>query len=761
MSPNRTSESAGTRRLPWLNQPIGYALHFCAVSLVLLPLCLAGVGALVEGFVYKPAYNPHFHVKWMPISALIAAPFILVRVLWRWPQHLRKLEILIYLVQTIAYSIAVGQSVIVGQSYYIANSGVRDLLTTDSTGVDLFNSIKDEDGVWNWLDHAVGTLYSSDARRGYTARALKNTRIIVATSIKIRQHRVTPVCCSPFFNMAFSNGQDECYPLYSRDAESKADYGTNLTFQYSDKATSTSSGYDLDPYSYTMDGAFGTYPLAGFTTYFPTGILRKTALNQLRAMRDSNWIDPQTRSVSVELALMSPDYIKKPIWAAATFLIERDHIGRFAPYPPSVHFNFFDINKASVEQSGGKPLTTCRNLSFPLAVNANTTFSAADNFTGSSSFNVCNVNEPGPAVVFLYAAILPFVIYTLFNAVMGLLDNWRAFIRQPFNLTNLAWASLLLVVLGYYMAVARATECSFIFERQATFSGVGNDTVEGLLSERPPRNEFVPLADLLTNSKRFLAISIFVHFFNSLRFLVRLKSLGIMVRTLYFAGSALFSFSISFLAMFFGFVLMFYYIYSLDVESFQSVPRTIATLWLGMLGEVQLTAELWRARDWTISLFILFTFTSVFVLLTMIISIISEAHQKAQQEARSERSPPDSQIRGGTQDALPRTSAANAIPGAAAVNSDFTNLVSESDIINSAVNKWKEVRLRGKTAQVSPYDDQVALQDTATNACGQSSTDLTQPTADAQSLASLYQTAHEQQAHTQNSNPIQNATSAV
>ena len=710
----RHAEAAAKRRVPWMKRPAGYALHFCVVTVILLPLCLSGLGALVERLLYQPAYNPHFHVKWMPISALIAAPLILVRVLWRWPEHLRKLEISIYLVQTIAYSIAVGQSVIVGQSYYIANSGVRDLLTTDSRGVDLFNGIKDEDGVWNWLDHAIGTLYSSDSRRGYTTRGLKNARVMVVTSIKVRQHRVTPVCCSPFFNMAFSNGDDECYPLYSLGAESTADYGTNLTFKHSDETTRTSSGHTLSPYSYFMEGAFASYPLAGFITYFPPGILRATALNQLSAMRDSNWIDPQTRSISVELALISPDYIKKPIWAAATFLIERDHIGRFAPYPPSVHFNFWEINKASLEQAGGKPLNTCRNLTFPLAVNANTTYTAAKNFTGSPMVDVCTINEPGPSVVFLYAAILPFVIYILFNTVMGLLDNWRAFIRQPFNWTDLVWTSLLLAVLGYYMAVSQITECSFAFVRQDTFAGLGNDTVEGLLSERPPRNEFVPLAALLTDSRRLLAISIFVHFFNSLRFLVRLKSLGIMVRTLYFAGSALFSFSISFLAMFFGFVLMFYYIYSLDSESFQSVPRTIATLWLGMLGEVQLTAELWRARDWTISLFILFTFTSVFVLLTMIISIISDAHQKAQQEARSEQSPPEGRPAGSS-----RASATG--PPA---NSDFIDLVAEGDIISSAVKKWKEVRQRTKSAQVSPYDDQIALQDGVTDSVDQLTTDL-------------------------------------
>ena len=73
---------------------------------------------------------------------------------------------------------------------------------------------------------------------------------------------------------------------------------------------------------------------------------------------------------------------------------------------------------------------------------------------------------------------------------------------------------------------------------------------------------------------------------------------------------------------------MFYTIFSMQVKEFSTLLRSISSLWLGMLGELSMTDELWAAKEWAVPCVILFTFVSVFVLLTLIIAIISNAHER-------------------------------------------------------------------------------------------------------------------------------------
>ena len=685
-------------KLPWIEHRLGYITHYCVIVIILIPLLLAAIGALAEYIIYVPNFNPRFHVKWMPLAGLIAAPFVLLRIFWRWPQHLIKLELVFYIVQSVAYYTVLSQSVIAGKNYYLANRAIRNMFTMNDDEKNLFQMATSDKKVWKWLEHVIHTVYSTDVGRSLNSRPIAGSRLRMLTSLKLRQHRTVQVCCSPNF-VPFYEPLDECTPMFNQKSESKATYGTNTTFNYTDVFTRTMSGRRLAGDSFHILGTFGMYSLAGFSTFFTPSIEQKTAVSHLRAMRESGWIDFQTRAIVVEIALTSPDFLQKPVWAATTFLLERDYIGRFVPSEPTVHFNYNDISAQKIGAGGGGPLDTCSvvNASDIYLITPGLDPEEVGSHLRADSEDACTIQIPGPAIKNLYLGVVPIVVYILTVSVVCIVRNYRHFLSRPFHFTELLWVVLLMTVLGIYMSAFHRTECAFTSFQQPVFAGLDPHSLEGTLSRFAPRAEFLPLADILTSARRFLAISIFVHFFNGLRFLIRLKALGVMVRTLYFSSFSLFSFSVSFFIIFFGFVVMFYYIYSLDVEGFQDLPRTIVTLWLGMLGEISLTPELYRATYWTISLYILFTFVSAFVLLTVIISIISNAHEKALAAGIMEKEISVELASVGAVDA--------SSPGPAEDQTQpkpkkraFSNLVSEMEVLNQAMNSWKAKSHRGRVA---------------------------------------------------------------
>eukprot|EP00117_Sycon_ciliatum_P004250 scpid37298/ scgid8709/ len=85
-----------------------------------------------------------------------------------------------------------------------------------------------------------------------------------------------------------------------------------------------------------------------------------------------------------------------------------------------------------------------------------------------------------------------------------------------------------------------------------------------------------------------------------------------------------------------AFVTMFFILFSVDAVEFMSYERSTISLWLGMLGELEVTSALWKNKSWAIPMIILFTFISVFVLLTLIVAIVSNAHERTQKVAESD-----------------------------------------------------------------------------------------------------------------------------
>eukprot|EP00117_Sycon_ciliatum_P036287 scpid36892/ scgid27337/ len=85
-----------------------------------------------------------------------------------------------------------------------------------------------------------------------------------------------------------------------------------------------------------------------------------------------------------------------------------------------------------------------------------------------------------------------------------------------------------------------------------------------------------------------------------------------------------------------AFVTMFFILFSVDAVEFMSYERSTISLWLGMLGELEVTSALWKNKSWAIPMIILFTFISVFVLLTLIVAIVSNAHERTKTVAEGD-----------------------------------------------------------------------------------------------------------------------------
>ena len=76
-----------------------------------------------------------------------------------------------------------------------------------------------------------------------------------------------------------------------------------------------------------------TYPAHGFTFDLPSDTSPTDARARMVELQANNWIDNQTRYVSVEFA---PFQVNLEVWGFAIFIIEFTQGGSIEPSPPSL-----------------------------------------------------------------------------------------------------------------------------------------------------------------------------------------------------------------------------------------------------------------------------------------------------------------------------------------------------------------------------------------------------------------------------------------
>ena len=581
------------------------------VCLIFVPGLLTLIGYIVESGVYIPSRRTNHHTKYFGIAAYIAAPLVLIRWFWRWPKHAGKVDFVIYALQTTAFFLTLTRTSLSGNDLYQSNSFIREQFKSEQ-----FLNIKTEKDTWQWLGDVMDYVYNRDDDYTYFARRISG-RVDLITAIRLRQNRVKSQNCSALYIRSGFPGADRCYPAFSKDTEDRSAYGDNLRFHYYNNTVNSTTGYPISMDAEVIGGDFGSYPLAGFWVWFSPPLNANSSRLLLDLVQQSNWIDEQTRAIGFDLGLCLLDFIDRPLWASLSFLIEVNKAGKFVPHQPQVDINYFTHFEGEI-----KPINNYDNYVSLLVQGANL-----------NSLDYCQ-----PVVVLrdvlqpMYIGYLPFVLYTLVWAVVQCTQDWRWYFKSTLNITELVWAAIVMSVIGLNLRSLRYVDCGSSVFNQTLFDDIphlGTDANTTSALRYALRFEFIQLATVWTLTRRLLGIAIFFQVFNFLRFLVRLKALGVLVRTLRFAATELLSFSFSFLVLFAGFVVMFYHIYSIEANGFRTVTVAVSSLWLGMLGELELTPELWRGGAITVGLFIVFTFLSAFVLLTTIVSIISTAHEEA------------------------------------------------------------------------------------------------------------------------------------
>jgi hypothetical protein len=96
------------------------------------------------------------------------------------------------------------------------------------------------------------------------------------------------------------------------------------------------------------------------------------------------------------------------------------------------------------------------------------------------------------------------------------------------------------------------------------------------------------------------------------------------------------AFFVGFVICLFGFAMAFFVVYSDALASFRDPWWSFATLWKSMLGDSDMDSLVQANPLFGYLLYVMFTFITVFVLLTMLIAIISDSYNDIKAEVFSE-----------------------------------------------------------------------------------------------------------------------------
>eukprot|EP00040_Diaphanoeca_grandis_P044164 m.270152 g.270152 ORF g.270152 m.270152 type:complete len:852 (-) comp88302_c0_seq1:53-2608(-) len=118
-----------------------------------------------------------------------------------------------------------------------------------------------------------------------------------------------------------------------------------------------------------------------------------------------------------------------------------------------------------------------------------------------------------------------------------------------------------------------------------------------------------------------------------MEYLALFPGVGTIPRAMIHAMKVILMFSVSLMLIMAGFVTGFLTIYSASEEDFQDVASTVLTLWSALIGNIDVTDFIGSNYYVGVVLFIGFSFSTLFVFLTMMMSLIGDAWDEAKDEA--------------------------------------------------------------------------------------------------------------------------------
>ena len=564
------------------------------IALIIIPGMLAAFGAVMEFIMYGKKNSPAWHVEMLSAAGFIAAPFILIRWFWKWPKRLFALEFVFYLCWTAGVIATVIKSVLAGPHVYHAADHTKKIFETET-----FLKIVSEADVYNWLETVLRKTFDDSlpsSSRNAISRQLSG-RLFLYSPLRLSQTRTKVVQCPLRLRQA-EVAVTECYLTPDRGELDESPF-SNLSFPYFNPAYKNYAGTDIFASSISLDATFGKFRVNGHWVVWKASLSSTTVLQMFQAMKKFDWIDFQTQQIALDFTLLVPDSDDHLVMVV-TYILERLPTGRFFATSPLFTFNRLDAIALGDENADrdanecGKGVTTQSGYLMPI-----------------------------------YLGLLPGIIYTIFAHALAFRESPRAYLKQIFHYTEMGWMIAVLVGVIFRWVSIYYDHCSVFKFNQTLYP-----TNETLLTYF---FEFQQTSQYWFESRRILAVALFMHVFTFLKFVTRISALDLLTSTMQRSMYELGSFSLSFGVVFFAFVSLFYLVFSVEVFEYNSFSRSIATLWLAMLGEIEITPDLWHNRLWSLPIIVLFTFISVFVLLTVIIAIISDAHESTRRQRRQRK----------------------------------------------------------------------------------------------------------------------------
>ena len=503
------------------------------VVLILVPGILAAIGAIVDKATFGD-YNPNFHVRYLAFSGWVASPFVLLRWSYSGGKYLTVLRLAIYLLQTTGIIVAYTRAVVSGAEPYHAVEHIRTFFSAEGQ----FESIRSQEDVYRWLENVMTRVYGPKLTQGPGNGRTVAGRWAMLLPVRIRQNRVRPTECPALIRNQNLRGFDRCYLRFSSGNEDRSPF-TAMNFSWTSLPYETFTG-SMDMGDVYVHTKLNSYPIAGYWIFVNPYTPVRLALDQIRMMKRVGWIDKATRLIAVDVVLSAPE-LAEPVWGLIEFTIEISQTGQYIPNTPRLIFNHLETFDYAQSESNVATFTRLYTHMAGVALDPDEREQQGITTQGNAVTR-CGGYVGKQYYVPFYLGIFSSAVYTLLELFIIFRQDWRKSLKRIFTYTEALWIILLITCVSLRYSSDRALPCVTSVVTQDPFSAA-NTTKEVFDTAVVYRFELHVASIGWQAAREILGLAMFIHVFNSLKFIVNFASLGVLIRTMQAAGPELASFS--------------------------------------------------------------------------------------------------------------------------------------------------------------------------------------------------------------------------
>ncbi|XP_041368276.1 polycystic kidney disease protein 1-like 2 isoform X2 [Gigantopelta aegis] len=411
----------------------------------------------------------------------------------------------------IVFLVVLGHSDV--EESYNVTSGIENIYirTLEYEKTRYFYTVTNSHTMWEYINYRLlqNVMFESS-----------NTESYLVGRVRLRQIRVHKGLCGHMDWMPKLMSSEECFPPYSFGAEETRSFTKNWENETTDE--------EITRWTYQSAIKLGTLPIMGRLDIYPGGgyILQLPrnpikAQNLLEYVKQTKWIDEQTRVVFVEFTLFNPNV---QLFTVVVLMFEYSNTGFVFPYHVIYTANFYHYRKEFE------------------------TFVAI--------------------VEFLFVLYLFMFTYTEFKKCLRM--KWQDYFSETWTFYELTILCLAYTTIALF--INRILVCNRLME-------VFSDSV----FEKFVNFHTAAFYDsLLRYVMATLILLVILKFFKLLRFNIRLSMLS---QTLYSARGKLIAYCFGLFGLTMAFAIFAVLVFGTTLEGYRNFPRTIASMFLFMMGK--------------------------------------------------------------------------------------------------------------------------------------------------------------------------------